>query len=106
MRVGKMKKLEVWSKVEKVNELREKDFVPGKIKSVYLEMISMTGSVSSLAGNTKVSGTTHKFKGRYITCKFIKDDMWFIRNGIQYDIKFILNPFEANKELEFFCEVS
>lgn len=106
MRTGKMKKLDVWGKVKKINELNETDYVTEKIKSVYLEMIPMTGSVSSLAGNTKVSGTTHKLKGRYVTCKFIKEDMWFIRNGIEYEIKFILNPFEANKELEFFCEVS
>ena len=105
MRTGKMKKVEVWGKVEITNDLQEKDFEPSLIRSVYLELIPMTGSLTSQAGNTKVSGTTHKLKGRYLSCKSIKEDMWFIRNGVQYDIKFILNPFEANKELEFFCEV-
>lgn len=106
MRVGKMKKVEVWGKLEKTNELLEKDFSPGLIKKVYLELIPMTGTQTSQAGNTKVSGTTHKLKGRYMSCRSIKEDMWFIRNGVQYDIKFILNPFDANKELEFFCEVN
>jgi len=105
MRVGKMKRVEVWGKVNKTNALNEKDFSEGKIKSIKLEFIPMTGSLTSEAGNTKVSGTTHKLKGRYITCKFIKDDMWFMFKGQKYEIKFILNPFEANKELEFFCEV-
>jgi len=101
-----MKKVEVWGQVAITNELHEKDFEPGMLRTVYLEMIPMTGTQTSQAGNTKVSGTTHKLKGRYLSCKSIKEDMWFIRNGVQYDIKFILNPFEANKELEFFCEVS
>lgn len=106
MRTGKMKKVELWGKVEITNDLQEKDFKPSLIRTVYLELIPMTGTQTSQAGNTKVSGTTHKLKGRYLSCKSIKKDMWFIRNGVQYDIKFILNPFEANKELEFFCEVS
>jgi len=105
MRIGKTKKLEVWGEVEFTNDLNETDYKFSKIKTVHLEMIPMTGSLTSQAGNTKVTGTTHKFKGRYISCKFITEEMYFLRNGIKYEIKFILNPFEANKELEFFCEV-
>lgn len=105
MKTGKMKKVEVWGKVPFKNELNEIDFKDGLIKSVYMYFIPMTGSLTSEAGNTKVSGTTHKLKGRYVTCKFIKDDMWLVYRGQKYEIKFILNPFEANKELEFFCEV-
>jgi len=105
LRVGKMKKVEVWAKVSKTNTLNEKDYLDSKLRTVYLEIVPMTGSLTSEAGNTKVSGTTHKLKGRYISCKLIKDDMWFVFKGQKYNIKFILNPFEANKELEFFCEV-
>lgn len=106
MKTGKMKKVEVWGQVSIINELQEKDFEPSKLRTVYLELIPMTGSLTSQTGNSVVSGTTHKLKGRYMTCKTITDDMWFVRNGIKYNIKFILNPFEANKELEFFCEVN
>ena len=106
MNPGKLnKRIEVWSEIPFENESLEADTKEQLVKKVYSSIIPMTGSLKNQAANTVVSGTTHKIIIRYITGKFIKDSMWFMFKGTRYDIKFILNPFEANKKLEFFCEV-
>ena len=106
MKSGKLnKRIEVWGETVLENDLLEEEKVKNKIKSIWSQMVPMTGSLKNQPADTVISGTTHKIITRYISGKFINDAMWFVYRGIRYDIKYILNPFEVNEKLEFFCEV-
>ncbi len=99
------KKISIWdNNVEFINEVNEKDYRPGLIKSIWSEIIPQTGSLQKQQANTILSNVTHKIKVRYASGKEITQDMWFIFKGHRFDIKYILNPFFSNEFLEIFCE--
>lgn len=98
------KKIEVWGNVETTNELDEKDYEPGKIKTIWAEIIPQTGSLQKQQANTILSNVTTKIKIRYGAGKDITQDMWFIYNGHRFDIKYILDPYFSHQFLEIFCE--
>lgn len=99
------KKIEIWSNnVKFENEVGESDYGPGRIKSIWSEIIPQTGSLQKQQANTILSNVTHKIKTRYASGKDITQDMWFIYKGHRFDIKYILNPFFSNDYLEIFCE--
>jgi SPP1 family predicted phage head-tail adaptor len=106
MEAGKLRhKVEVWGKVKVINELKEEDYEPKKIKEIRAEVIPQTGNMMRQPGiETILSNVTHKFKVRYPSGRDIKQDMWFIYRGHRFDIRFILNPYFRNEELEIFCE--
>ncbi|BEP28811.1 head-tail adaptor protein [Helicovermis profundi] len=106
MNPGKLRhKIEVWKNVASENELLEESIEEALVKKISSQIIPMTGMIKNEQGDTKISGTTHKIRTRYSAGKFIKPDMWFKYKNSKYEIKYILNPFESNRTLEFFCEV-
>lgn len=98
------KKIEIWGNVETTNELDEKDYIPGKIKTIWAEVIPQTGSLQRQQADTILSNVTQKVRVRYGAGKDITQDMWFIFKGHRFDIKYILNPYFSNEFLEIFCE--
>ena len=69
-----------------------------------LDVIPQTGSLlSGRTADTTLSRTTHKIVMRY--CKDITPDMWFVYDGIRYNILYIMDPYLDHERLEIFCEV-
>lgn len=110
MNPGKLnKRIEIWSpKGEKIkNKLGEVSYQPGKLKSIWAEIIPQTGSlIKQSNADTLLANTTHKIKVRYNAGKDITDDMWLMHKGHRFDINYILNPYFANETLEIFCTES
>jgi SPP1 family predicted phage head-tail adaptor len=106
MDVGKLRhKIDLWGMTEIENELLEIDFKEGKIKSIHAEIIPQTGSLSNRQGvDTILTNVTHKIIVRYNSGKDITESMWFIYRGHRFNIRFILNPYFSNEQLEIFCE--
>lgn len=98
------KRIEIWGKVSMINELLENDFENGKIKTIWSSIVPQTAKLQTQQADTIVSNTTHKITCRYSAAKDIKQDNWIVFNGKRFDINYILNPFEANVELEIFAE--
>lgn len=79
MRTGKLKhRVEVWGKQDIQNELLETDYKPGKIKTIWAEIIPQTGNMQRAQADTILTTCTHKVKIRYNTGKDITPDMWFM----------------------------
>lgn len=98
------RKVEIWQKTEEVNELGETTLRDKHIKSVFAAIIPQTGSISQRA-DTKFAKMTHKVIVRYGANKDLDASIHYIKyQGRVFDIMYILNPYEANKELELFCE--
>lgn len=98
------KRIEIWGKVKFENDLLQDDYKDTCIKTIWASIRPQTGKLMNQTADTVVSNTTHKIICRYSAGKDIKDDNWIIYNGKRYDIKYILNPFEANIEIEIFAE--
>lgn len=106
MNPGKLnKKIEIWKNENFQTELLEEDTKDELVKKVYSQIIPISGMMKTGQAETLIVGSTHKIRMRYNTGKFITPDMWFVYKNTKYNIKYILNPFESNRTLEFFCEV-
>jgi len=98
------KRIEIWSLIEFKNELGEKDFAPGKIKTIWANIIPQTGSLQKSQAETILTNTTHKIIVRYGSGKDIKESDFIMFRGRKFSIKFILNPYFKDETLEIFTE--
>lgn len=98
------KRIEIWGNIECENELGEKDFKKGKIKTIWSAVIPQTGKLQVQVADTILSNVTHKVKIRYESGKDITQDMFIKYKGHKFNIKYILNPYFKNEFLELFCE--
>lgn len=108
MSINKLnKRVEVWANVPIENELGEDDYdhEPKKLKTIWCGFTPQTATMrKSQAGNI-LSEVDTKITTRYNAGKDIEEDMWFVYKGKRYDIKYILNPYMKNEELEFFTQL-
>lgn len=104
MRINGLRhRVDIWGNIPLENELGEMDFTPGKIKTIWAEIIPQTGNLQRQQADTILSNVTHKIIIRYESGKDITQDMWIIFRGKRFDIEFILNPYFKNESLELFC---
>lgn len=74
------------------------------VDCVWCSVVPQTGSLlTGRAAETALSRTTHKIVIRYRPD--IRPDMWFVVDGVIYDILYILDPYVRHEHLEIFCEV-
>lgn len=103
MEVGKLRnKVEVWGKVEALNELNQTTYRDSKLMNVYAEIIPQTGSLQKQQAETILTNVTHKFVIRYR--ENITPNFHFRYKGRRFDIRYILNPYFRNETLEVFVE--
>lgn len=100
------KRVEVW-KSEKSSERDRLGQYPVENKlytTAYACIIPQTGGLlHGRSADTALTRTTHKILMRYRDD--IKSDMWFIVDGVRYDILYVMNTNHNNERLEVFCEV-
>lgn len=105
MDAGKLRhRIQLWGKVKDSNELKQTTYKEKLIRTIRAEIIPQTGSLQRAQANTILSNTTHKIRVRYGSGKDVQKDMWFIYKDKRFDIKFVLNPYFRNEELEIFVE--
>lgn len=96
-------RLEVWGNVAFENELAEKDYKPEKIKSIWCEIIPITGYTQNKEGGQDNSVTKFKIKVRDKAIINLSKDMFFMFKGQKYDIDYFIPNFKTRNEIEIFC---
>lgn len=100
------KRIEIWQNVKSDTKDRLGQYpTEDKLYRIaYAALIPQTGSLlNGRAADTTLSRTTHKVVMRY--CNDITPDMWFIYDGVRYNILYIMDPYLDHERLEVFCEV-
>lgn len=99
-------RLEVWGNVtsDTKNRLGQYPKEDKKLFECWGAVLPQTGSLlNGRQADTTLTRTTHKIILRY-TDK-INSAMWFIYNGVRYDILYIMDSYENHERLECYCEV-
>ena len=100
------KRLELWHRVKSTEKNRLGQYpVEDKLfTTVWAGVIPQTGSLlKGRTADTTLSKTTHKILTRYR--KDITPDMWFMYDGVRYNILYIMDTDLNHERLEIFCEV-
>lgn len=85
------------------NELGQFPIVQKLIKKVYACVIPQTGSALKRTAETVLTKTTHKIVTNYHAD--ITSDCWIVYKNQRYNIIYISDPYNDNRQLEIFCEV-
>jgi len=99
-------KIDIYSKVEFINEVGEKDFRYEKTKSVFANITSEKSSGSVCNNGTTITcmEITHKFIIRKLSLNLVRD-MYFMYQGLRYDIVYFQVDFNSNEYWEIMCKV-
>lgn len=98
-------RLDVYGKIEKENELGEKDYSYGKAKTIWAEITPSGGSIKNSQGNTSYSDISHKILIRENSITNLTNDMYFMFKGQRYDIKYFNPNFKYRDSIEIFCSL-
>ena len=85
-------RIDVYGKVKYINELDETDYKFDKIKSVWSEIVATGGTLKTGQGDTIYANVTHKITVRNKAIPNLANDMYFMYQGLRFDIEF----FEPN----------
>lgn len=98
------KRIEVHGNVASENELGEKTFEFELLKKIWVAIIPQTGALQRQQADTILTHVTHKIIARYSAGKEITKEMKLYYKHHEFEIKYILNPYEANEFLEIFVQ--
>lgn len=101
-------KVDLYGKVEGENELGETEYVFGKIKPMFVNIIpaNLTGSTTKSQADTEYAEVTHKIKCRKLSIKKLEIDMYFIdKDGLRYDIKYFQPDYTNSEFWEILCKI-
>ena len=96
-------KVGLYSKTPGTNELDEITYSYAKTRSLWAEIIPMTGSVQSSEGNTKFADISHKITIR--SGINLTNDMYFMFKGQRYDIKYFNPNYKYRDRIEIMCSL-
>lgn len=97
-------KIDVYDKVEVINELGEITYSYDMIKSIWCELKPHKGAIINNEGNTIYANIAYKITIRANTIK-ITNDMYFMYKGQRYNIKYFNPNYKYNDSIEIFCEL-
>lgn len=97
-------KVELYGRTRITNELGEDGFQEGLIKRVWCEFTHKNGGVSVTSGETEKYNTTHKIIIRSNAVKDLSTDMFFVYQGVRYDIEYFNPSFKYNDFVEIFVK--
>ena len=100
----KRHRIDIYGNVKVKNELGETSYKFQKITSMWAAIIPQTGSLQKQQADTILTNVTHKIVVRYNVGKDISKNMRIYYRNHRFDIKYILNPYYANEDLEIFCQ--
>lgn len=95
--------IEVWGKVKFTNDFLEEDYKWDKLKCVWSEIIPIGGSLAAGQGDTIYSKVTHRITIRDKSIPDLSNDMYFIYNGLRYDINFFQPNYKYKDAIEIMC---
>lgn len=98
-------RIDVYGKVKFINELDETDYRFEIIKSVWSEIISTGGSLKTGQGDTIYANVTHKITVRNKAIPNLTNDMYFMYQGLRYDINFFQPNYRYKDCIEIMCNL-
>lgn len=100
----KRHKIDIYGNIKSKNEIGEITYSFGKIKSIWAAIVPQTGTLQRQQADTILTNVTHKIIVRYSAGKDISKDMQVYFRDHRFEIKYVLNPYFANEDLEIFCQ--
>lgn len=97
-------RIEIWENKRTKNELGETTYEWKKINKIWASVVPQTGKMQSQQAETILTNVTHKIIIRYSAEPNITKDMQIFHRDHQYEIEYILNPYERDETLEIFCK--
>ncbi len=104
MSQDKRHKIDIYGNIKSKNELGETSYSFGKIKTIWAAIVPQTGILQRQQADTILTNVTHKIIVRYSAGKDITKEMQIQFRDHRFEIKYILNPYFANEDLEIFCQ--
>lgn len=99
-------RIDVYGKVEIINELEEKDWEYQKTKSIWSEILPTNGVMKTTEDNSKYADISHKITIRTNSIPNLTDDMYFIyQNKLRFDINYFQPNYKYNDSIEIFCSL-
>lgn len=102
---GLSNRIDVYGKVEKENELGEKDYTYDKIKTIWANILPTTGSTRDATGEVVRTEMKYKITIRSDSLKELTNDMYFIYRGQRYDIDYYIPNFKYRDSMEMYCSL-
>lgn len=99
------RKLDVYAKVETVNELDELCYDYVKIKSVWAEVKQQKGALKEGQGNTTSANISYKVTVRISAIPGLTGDMYFMYGEQRLDVEYFNDNFVPRDRIEIFCKL-
>lgn len=98
------KRSDVYGRVETTNQLEETDFTYDLIKSVWCEIVPLSGSKQPLQGGVEQAEVSHRFtiRTKAIT---LQQDMYFVFSGQKYTVSYWMPNYKFNDSVDVFCNL-
>lgn len=96
-------RVDLHSRQATTNVLGENDYYYPKLKSLWAQIIPVSGTVKSIAGDMEVPEVSHKFIIRQGVVKDLSEDMYFIFKNQRYDIKYFMPNYKERDRVEIYC---
>lgn len=98
-------RIDLYAKVQTENELGEVDFDYIKIKSVWCEIKPTTGSIKTATGDIIEVDMKYKVTIRSNSIKNLTNDMYFMYQGMRFDIDYNIPNFKYKDSIEIYCSL-
>lgn len=98
-------RVDVYGKMDFVNEYGEIDLRYDKIKSLWAEVTPQSGRDITGKGNTIYSDISHKFTIRRNSITNLTNNMYFVFREQRYDIKYFLPNYKYGDSIDVFCSL-
>lgn len=98
-------KIDVYSKVEFINELDQTDYKYEILKTVWAEIKVEGGSLKDGEGNTTYADISHKIAIRSNTIPDLANDMYFVYKNQRYNIKYFVPNYKYQDSIEIYVSL-
>lgn len=100
-------RIDVYSKIDNINDLGEKSYSYGLLQSVWAEILptNTESKEEVVKGEALRAKTTHKITVRTKAIKKPQNDMYFIFKGQKYEVMYFLPNYKGNDFIEFYCKL-
>ena len=98
-------RIALYTKVQVINELGEKDYQYQQIKTIYAEILPQSGNEKTGQGNTLFSEISHKIIIRANAVKQLSNDMYIVFDSKRYDVKYFQPNYKYHNYIELYCKL-
>jgi len=98
-------RIDVYGKVKYINELDEIDYRFEKFKSIWSEIVATGGTLKTGRGDTIYANVTHKITVRNKAIPNLTNDMYFMYQGLRYDIEFFEPNYKYKDAITIMCNL-